>query len=47
MLKRDIFISIVIFILFVIGLIMTIENIQEEQNHKKDVDLLGFIFNKS
>jgi len=46
MLKRDIFIGIVIFILFVIGLTMTIENIQEEQNHKKN-DLVGSIFNKS
>lgn len=31
MLKRDLFIGIIIFVLFAIGIIMTIENIKAEQ----------------
>lgn len=32
MLKRNLFIGLVIFILFAIGLVLTVENINEKQN---------------
>lgn len=32
MLKRNLFIGLVIFILFTIGLVLTVENINEKQN---------------
>lgn len=37
MLKRDIFIGIIIFILFAIGLVMTLENIHKNSEQKKDI----------
>jgi len=36
MLKRDLFISLVIFILFAIGLVLTVENINEKQNASEE-----------
>jgi len=43
MLKRDIFIGFIIFMLFAIGFVMTLENIQEKQNAEEGDNSIGII----
>ncbi|HOI59917.1 MAG TPA: hypothetical protein PKU93_01180 [Candidatus Pacearchaeota archaeon] len=47
MLKRDIFIGIIIFILFVIGLVSTLENIDKKKHIEEGGSDINLIFELS